>query len=176
MLVGFFSPLSHHESIIICMQSNVADNWRNFNIGTILFRWQLVSKLVLFSVLIARNWSCCKENLSLSFFFLFCVFLLSKANNFKLISLIHILMDKCVKIARSECGRTCVLRRSLFIYVLISFLYLFMVSMLHHPCHTSLETELNFSPLMVLSSEISLKCISLVGFLIPAGCITTQSV
>lgn len=128
----YFFP-SHHKSIIVCTQWNVSDNWRNFNMATILL--SLAFYYCLLSVPLAGIWSCCKEYL---------FFLLSKANYLKLISLIHILMDKCVKTAGSKCWKVCVLRASWFIYVFISFLFLLMVSTLHHTCHTSWETELTF--------------------------------
>lgn len=119
-----------------------------------------------FSAIIARNEGYSKENFSFSYFgFLgFFVFLHCKANFLKLICLIHTLMDKRVKTAGSKCCRACVLRDFWFIYVLISFLFLFMVSILQQACHTSSGTELNSSLLMVLSSEISVKCISFFSF------------
>lgn len=115
-----------------------------------------------FSTMIARTGGCSKE----IFFVLFCfvVCFSSLWGKFSQAILIHILMDKCVKTAGSKCCRACVLRDSWFIYVLISFLFLFMVSILQQACHTSSETELNSSLLVVPPSEISVKCISLFFF------------
>lgn len=158
----FFSPWEHYYLHAVKRGRQLEKLQLGNNTGK---PGKLYVKQFFFSAMIARNGNCSKEKFSfLLFFLLFYVFLHSKGNFLKLICLIHILMDKCVKTAGSKCCRACVLRDSWFIYVLISFLFLFLVCILHQPCHTSSETELNSSLLMVLSSEISVKCISLFFF------------